>query len=91
MNRSPVLTTLLLSIGLISATAQSAENVNADLTTGLNQVGVISVQGVVGEPHDVERLIALKADEQGASYYRILSMNENMPQHTWHVTAALYS
>ena len=45
MNRSPVLTTLLLSIGLISATAQSAENVNADLTTGLNQVGVISVQG----------------------------------------------
>ena len=48
MNRSPVLTTLLLSIGLISATAQSAENVNADLTTGLNQVGVISVQGIVG-------------------------------------------
>ncbi|MDN5451530.1 MAG: DUF1471 domain-containing protein, partial [Enterobacterales bacterium] len=42
-------------------------------------------------PHDVERVIALKADEQGASYYRILTMDENTPQHTWHVTAALYS
>ncbi len=54
-----------------SATAQSAEFASADCVTGLNEIGQISVSNILGDPQDVERIVALKADEQGASWYRI--------------------
>lgn len=50
-----------------SATAQSAEFASADCVTGLNEIGQISVSNISGDPQDVERIVALKADEQGAS------------------------
>ena len=74
MKRSLALTSLLLSAGLMSTTAQSAEFASADCVTGLNEIGLISVTNISGSPQDVERVIALKADEQGASWYRIVQM-----------------
>lgn len=56
-----------------SATAQSAEFASADYVTGLNEIGQISVSNISGDPQDVERIVALKADEQGASWYRIIT------------------
>ena len=47
-----------------SATAQSAEFASADCVTGLNEIGQISVSNISGDPQDVERIVALKADEQ---------------------------
>lgn len=67
MKRTLALTTLLLSAGLLSTTAQSAEFASADCVTGLNEIGQISVNNITGSPQDVERVVALKADEQGAS------------------------
>lgn len=46
--------------------AQSAEFASADCVTGLNEIGLISVSNIAGNLQDVERVIALKADEQGA-------------------------
>ncbi|WP_249939879.1 DUF1471 domain-containing protein, partial [Escherichia coli] len=46
-----------------SATAQSAEFASADCVTGLNEIGQISVSNISGDPQDVERIVALKADE----------------------------
>ena len=60
-----------------SATAQSAEFASADCVTGLNEIGQISVSNISGDPQDVERIVALKADEQGASWYRIITMYED--------------
>lgn len=73
-----------------SATAQSAEFASADCVTGLNEIGQISVSNISGDPQDVERIVALKADEQGASWYRIITMYEDQQPDNWRVQAILY-
>ncbi|MFP1461594.1 DUF1471 family protease activator YjfN [Escherichia coli] len=74
-----------------SATAQSAELASADCVTGLNEIGQISVRDISGDPQDVERIVALKADEQGASWYRIITMYEDQQPDNWRVQAILYA
>ncbi|MDW4646030.1 DUF1471 family protease activator YjfN [Escherichia coli] len=69
-----------------SATAQSAEFASADCVTGLNEIGQISVSNISGDPQDVERIVALKADEQGAS-----TMYEDQQPDNWRVQAILYA
>ncbi|CAH3488305.1 DUF1471 family protease activator YjfN [Enterobacter hormaechei] len=91
MKRTLALTTLLLSAGLLSTTAQSAEFASADCVTGLNEIGQISVNNITGSPQDVERFVALKADEQGASWYRIVQMQEDHHVNHWRVQAILYA
>ena len=89
MKRTLALTTLMLSAGLLSTTAQSAEFASA--VTGLNEIGQISVNNITGSPQDVERVVALKADEQGASWYRIVQMQEDHHVNHWRVQAILYA
>lgn len=91
MKRSLALSSLLLSAGLVSTTAQSAEFASADRVTGLNEIGLISVSNISGNQQDVERIIALKADEQGASWYRIIQMYEEQQPDNWRVQAILYA
>ncbi|MGL4429467.1 MAG: DUF1471 family protease activator YjfN [Silvania sp.] len=91
MKRSLALTSLLLSAGLVSTAAQSAEFASADCVTGLNEIGLISVSDISGSPQDVERMVALKADEQGASWYRIIKMQEDNHVDRWRVQAILYA
>lgn len=91
MKQSLALTSLLLSVGLITTSAQSAENASADRVTGFNEIGTISVSEIPGSPQDVERIIALKADEQGASYYRIVQMHETNRADSWQAQAIIYA
>ena len=91
MKRTLALTSLLLSAGLVSTPAQSAEFASADCVTGLNEIGQISVSNISGDPQDVERIVALKADEQGASWYRIITMYEDQQPDNWRVQAILYA
>ena len=72
-------------------TSQSAEFASADCVTGLNEIGQISVNNITGSPQDVERVVALKADEQGASWYRIVQMQEDHHVNHWRVQAILYA
>ncbi|MTH47063.1 DUF1471 family protease activator YjfN [Intestinirhabdus alba] len=81
----------LPSTGLASATAQSAEFASADCVTGLNEIGLISVNNISGDPDDVERIVALKADEQGASWYRIIEMYEGQQPGNWSAQAIIYA
>ncbi|MEW0492130.1 DUF1471 family protease activator YjfN, partial [Escherichia coli] len=50
-----------------------------------------SVSNISGDPQDVERIVALKADEQGASWYRIITMYEDQQPDNWRVQAILYA
>ena len=90
MKQSLALSSLLLSAGLVDTTAQPAE-FSADCVTGLNEIGLISVSNIAGNPQDVERVVALKADEQGASWYRIIQMYEEQQPDNWRVQAILYA
>ncbi|QMI06660.1 DUF1471 family protease activator YjfN [Citrobacter sp. RHB25-C09] len=91
MKQSLTLSSLLLTAGLATTTAQSAEFASADCVTGLNEIGLISVSNIEGNPQDVERIVALKADEQGASWYRIVQMYEDQQPDNWRVKAILYA
>lgn len=79
------------TLGFSHTTAQSAEFASADCVTGLNEIGQISVNNISGSLQDVERVIALKADEQGASWYRIIQMYEEQNPDNWRVQAILYA
>lgn len=91
MKRSLSLTSLMLSLGLITTSARSAEAVNADLTTGLNEIGTLSVSEITGSIQDVERLIAWQADQHGAAWYRIIKMQQNHRADSWQAQAILYA
>lgn len=81
----------LPSLTFAGASAQSAEFASADCVTGLNEIGLISVNNITGNPQDVERVVARKADEQGASWYRIVQMYEEQNPDNWRVQAILYA
>ena len=57
MKQSLALSSLLLTAGLVSTTAQSAEFASADCVTGLNEIGLISVSNISGNPQDVRKRI----------------------------------
>ena len=54
MKQSLALSSLLLTAGLVSTTAQSAEFASADCVTGLNEIGLISVSNISGNPQDAQ-------------------------------------
>ena len=83
--------TYALTYNNATTTAQSAEFASADCVTGLNEIGLISVENMAGSPQDVEQMIALKADEQGASWYRITQMYEDHPPGNWRAEVILYA
>ncbi|MFW0768036.1 DUF1471 family protease activator YjfN [Trabulsiella odontotermitis] len=91
MKRSMALSPFLLCAGMNTTFAQSAEFASADCVTGLNEIGLISVNSIFGSQQDVERVIASKADEQGASWYRIIQMYEDQQPDNWRVKAILYA
>ena len=91
MKRNFSLPSLMLTTVTANTSAQSAEFASADCVTGLNEIGLISVSNIAGNPQDVERVIALKADEQGASWYRIIQMYEDQQPDNWRVQAILYA
>ncbi|VTO29970.1 membrane protein [Klebsiella pneumoniae] len=83
MKRSFTLSSLLLTAATANTSAQSAEFASADCVTGLNEIGLISVTNLSGSQQDVEHAIARKADEQGASWYRIIQMYEEQQPDSW--------
>ena len=91
MKQSLTLSTLLFPGSSHAVTAQSAEFASADCVTGLNEIGLISVNNVAGSLEDVEMEIARKADERGASWYRIVQMYEEPQQDNWRAQAIIYA
>lgn len=85
MKRSTALTSLLLSMGLLSTGAQSADRV-----TPLSEIAEITFNDLPGSPQEAELAIARTADQHGASYYRILRMEEQAHPLGWRASAILY-
>lgn len=78
-------------IGLITTAARPAEEASADCVTGLNEIGTISVNAVSDSPEEVGYIVAQKADERGASWYRIVCMQESPRLNSWCVQAIIYA
>ena len=52
---------------------------------------ILASAPLAASAQDAERIIALKADEQGASWYRIVQMYEEPRADNWRVQAIIYA
>ncbi len=86
MKRNLIIASLGL-VSLISFGAGAATLINNEQANNLQPMGSISVSQVAGVPMDVRQELSAKADQAGASSYRIVEARTG--DHT-HVTAELY-
>ncbi|WP_367143598.1 peroxide/acid stress response protein YhcN [Pantoea stewartii] len=80
----------IATVSLLSAMtfgASAAQLVTAEQAQNLQPAGTVSISGVAGSPIDYRAQLSQKADEQGASAYKIIEANTG---DSYHLTAQLY-
>ena len=84
-------TSIVVSLGLASLVSFGAsaavQQVSAEQAQNLQPMGTISVSQTGGSPMDMRELLNQKADQQGASAYRVI---EARTGDSSHATAELY-
>ncbi|MGP3590995.1 peroxide/acid stress response protein YhcN [Vagococcus sp. WN89Y] len=83
--KSTVVTMSLLSA--LSFGAFAAESINAEQAQSRQSLGTVSVGAIASSPMDMRAQLDKKADEQGASAYRVIEARTGSH---WHATAELY-
>ena len=86
MKRNLIIASLGLA-SLVAFGANAATLINNEQANNLQPMGSISVSQVAGVPMDIRQELSAKADQAGASSYRIVEARTG--DHT-HVTAELY-
>ncbi|WP_200552370.1 peroxide/acid stress response protein YhcN [Kosakonia sp. LAM2021] len=86
MKRNLIIASLGLA-SLISFGASAATLVNSDQANNLQSIGSVSISQRAGVPMDIRQELSAKADQAGASSYRII---EARTGDSTHVTAELY-
>ncbi|MEN5018294.1 peroxide/acid stress response protein YhcN [Erwinia sp. Eh17-17] len=74
----------VLSFGASAASLVTSQQVASQ---NLQSVGTISVNGVAGAPMDIRHKLSEKADQQGATSYRVIEARNDG---NYHATAELY-
>ncbi len=67
--------------------AFAADIINSEQAQGREAIGTVSVGAVASSPMDMHEMLNKKAQEEGASSYRII---EARTGDHWHATAELY-
>lgn len=65
----------------------AADSINADQAQSRQSIGTISVGAIGSSPMDMHEMLNKKAEEKGASAYRIIEARSG---DQWHATAELY-
>lgn len=86
MKIKTTLTTLSI-LSVLSFGAFAADSINVDQAANRQAIGTVSVGAVASSPMDMHDMLNQKAQEQGASSYRII---EARTGDQWHATAELY-
>ncbi|WP_437890489.1 peroxide/acid stress response protein YhcN [Phytobacter sp. V91] len=74
-------------LSVLSFGAFAADSIGADQAQNRESLGTISVGGINNSPMDMRAELNKKAEEQGASAYRVI---EARTGDNWHATAELY-
>jgi hypothetical protein len=74
-------------LSMLSFGAFAATSINADQAQNLQALGTVSVSGVGSSPMDMHQKLEQKAQNEGASSYRIIEARSG---DQWHATAELY-
>ncbi|WLI76781.1 peroxide/acid stress response protein YhcN [Kosakonia sp. H02] len=80
----------IATMGILSALsfgAFAADSISADQAQSRQSIGTVSVGAVSSSPMDMHEQLNKKAEEQGASAYRIIEARSG---DQWHATAELY-
>ncbi len=92
----PVLLLLLSACSVFHTTpqpppkpGQRAQEITRAQSINLPRLGSISA-AERGSPDSVQRVIAARANASGATYYRIVALNETITPGTWYASAVLY-
>ena len=87
--KTTIATVSLLSVMAFGASAGLAPAVvvSRDQTQNLQSAGTVSISGTAGAPMDYRAALSQKADEQGASAYKVI---EARTGDNYHITAQLY-
>lgn len=83
--KSTVATMSILSA--LSFGAFAAESINAEQAQSRQSLGTVSVGAIASSPMDMRAQLDKKAEEQGASAYRVIEARTGSH---WHATAELY-
>lgn len=86
MKINATVTTLSL-LSMLSFGAFAATSIDAQQAQHRQSIGTVSVSSVTSSPMDINEMIDQKAQEKGASAYRII---EAKTGDEWHATAELY-
>lgn len=73
-----------------SFSSLAATQVGHDRAANLQSIGVVSVSGIAGSPDDAVSALKSKATEQGASYYRIIGLDNPGDSSSWRGNAVIY-
>ncbi|MGE9550906.1 DUF1471 domain-containing protein [Erwinia amylovora] len=73
-----------------SFSALAATEVTTVQTSQLQNMGTVSVSGVRGSPDDALRQVKRKAEDMGASRYRIIGVDTPGNSSLWRATAEIY-
>ncbi|MEL0552198.1 MULTISPECIES: peroxide/acid stress response protein YhcN [Enterobacteriaceae] len=78
---------VLSVLSVLSFGAFAADSINSEQAQGRQSIGTVSVGAVNASPMDMHEMLNQKAQEEGASSYRII---EARTGDHWHATAELY-
>lgn len=74
-------------LSALSFGAFAAESISADQAQSRQSLGTVSVGAIASSPMDMRAQLDKKAEEQGASAYRVIEARTGAH---WHTTAELY-
>ncbi|WP_437609882.1 YdgH/BhsA/McbA-like domain containing protein [Erwinia sp. V71] len=73
-----------------SFTAMAATEVNNEQAQGLQSMGSVSISGARGSIDDAQHHLAQKAEEMGATHYRVVGLDNPGDSSRWSGTAEIY-
>ncbi|MFY9996172.1 MAG: peroxide/acid stress response protein YhcN [Leclercia sp.] len=74
-------------LSVLSFGAFAADSINAEQAQSREAIGTVSIGAVGTSPMDMNQMLNKKAQEQGATSYRVI---EARTGDHWHATAELY-
>lgn len=77
-------------IATASFSTMAAKQVDSAQASNMQSIGVVSVSGISGSPDDAIHALKQKATEDGATYYRIIGLDNPGDSSDWRGTAEVY-
>jgi uncharacterized protein (UPF0333 family) len=73
-----------------SSAAFAAISVDREQAQGMQSIGNVSVSNVTGSMDDATRQLSQKAEEMGATHYRVIGVDNPGDSSNWTGTAEIY-